>query len=274
MDDVVQPIVVGVDGSEPSQRALRWAAQAAVARDVPLAMVYAAGPSPAEEVLPPAEADVRDWYPDIECTTAFSVENPAAALVDASKQARMVVIGNRGHGGFHDLLVGSTSLYTAMHAACPVVVVRPQKPGEGGAADRIVVGVDGSQPGHAALALAFAEAQLTGKPVLAIHAFTPALTAYPTTGLIPQVPDLEDSQERAQDLLTHALIPWRDKHPDVDVETEVVNAPAPWILVQRSQGAHLVAAGSRGMGGFAGLLFGSAGHALIHHAGCPVLIAR
>ncbi|HCT78440.1 MAG TPA: universal stress protein UspA [Micromonosporaceae bacterium] len=288
MNSVVQPVVVGVDGSPPSQQALQWAAKAAMARDLPLAILYAsqfAGTADAyeyvsleaeeagQQLLSKAEAEVKDRFPDLACSTEFAHENPASALVDASRQAALVIVGNRGHGGFHDLLLGSTSLHTAMHAHCPVAVIRPTSTEEQGAAGRIVVGVDASVPSQAALRLAFAEASLTGRPVTAVHAFTSALTAYPPA-LMPQVSDLKADRDRARDLLARELLPWQAEHPDIEVDTVIVQGDASWALVQYSQGAHLVVVGSRGLGGFAGLIFGSVGHALIHHAGCPVLIAR
>lgn len=289
MNSMVQPVVVGVDGSPPSQQALQWAAKAAMARDLPLAILYASqlagtvdsyeyvspeAEEAGQQLLSKTESEVKDRFPDLACSTEFAHESPASALVNASRQAALVVVGNRGHGGFHDLLLGSTSLHTAMHAHCSVAVIRPPTPKEqGGAVGRIVVGVDASLPSQAALRLAFAEAGSTGRPVTAVHAFTSALTAYPPA-LMPQVSDLKADRDRAADLLARELLPWQAEHPDIEVDTVIVQGDASWALVQYSQGAHLVVVGSRGLGGFAGLIFGSVGHVLIHHAGCPVLIAR
>lgn len=214
---------------------------------------------------------MHERFPGLPCTTVSANESPAEALIDASATASLVVVGNRGHGGFHDLLLGSTSLHTAIHAHCPVAVVRPSVPGEG--RDRIVVGVDATPHSHAALDLAFTEARRMGKAITAVHAYISAITAYPT-GLMPQIPDLEADRARAKELLDGELLPWLTRYPDIDVEAEVAQGSASSVLVQRSLGANLVVVGSRGRGGFTGLLIGSASHALIHHAGCPVLIAH
>lgn len=269
-------IVVGVDGSDPSDRALKWSASAAHLRDLPLRIVYATKvfSDTGNEVVRQAAATVNAIYPSLSVGTEVVQDNPAHALVAASEHATMVVVGNRGHGGFHDLLLGSTSLHTAMHAKCPVAVVRPPRHEEPhpDAVDRIVVGVDGSPHSEPALEFAFEEAGLTGRSITAVNAWQGDITAG-AMGM-PYVYDPIERQAQAVKLVEKTLAPWLDSHPDVDMRSTVVQMPAAAALVDHSRGAYEVVAGSRGLGGFTGAVLGSVSQALIHHASCPVVVAH
>ncbi|WP_090709599.1 universal stress protein [Mycetocola miduiensis] len=136
-------IIVGVDGSDSSIEALREAAEIAEALDVPLEATTAWEFPVMGEYTP-----IRDWSPeedakkilssavsrafpdappsDLELTT---VRGPAArTLIEVSKDARMLVLGSRGHGGFVGMLLGSVSAACAEHAHCPVLVVHRPRP--------------------------------------------------------------------------------------------------------------------------------------------------
>jgi nucleotide-binding universal stress UspA family protein len=136
-----RPLVVGVDGSAASLAALRWAAEQASLRKVPLRLVHAyrLGGSPyaevlervypalrrhAEQLLDAAVAAEMEGVVDVETTTEAVADTPARALLGESDTAQLVVVGARGHGGFGELLVGSTSHQCVLHAACPVAVIR------------------------------------------------------------------------------------------------------------------------------------------------------
>jgi nucleotide-binding universal stress UspA family protein len=200
-------IVVGLDGSPHSLRALAWATREAVARQCPLRIVHAfllpptneligppaVGPPDAglqhaaERVLSAAAAWARAAAPTLDVSTDLPADVPAAALIDASHDAALVVVGHRGLGGFTGLLVGSVGVQTAAHAACPVIVVRDSNPdgrpdidqGEDRpAAGYVVVGVDGSDLSSLAVDFAFAHAALHGLGVVAVHVYwLPAFTA-------------------------------------------------------------------------------------------------
>jgi len=134
-------VVVGVDGSEASQEALRWAADyakliggdllAVTAWQWPISMGMAMplpeGYSPLDDAqasLQQTLSQVLGEAPEVTVTTEVVEGSAALALVQASKDARLLVVGSRGHGGFAELLLGSTSEHCVRHAACPVVVIR------------------------------------------------------------------------------------------------------------------------------------------------------
>jgi len=140
-------IVVGVDRSEGSDRALEWALQeAAVQGDHVLLLHawqfpavgvanYAGDTLPvfgrgdleqlAVDVLDAAMHTAATLAPDVKVELELAKGHPAASLIDASRRARLLVVGSRGHGGFAGMLMGSVSSACAHHAHCPVVIVRP-----------------------------------------------------------------------------------------------------------------------------------------------------
>ena len=141
-------IVVGVDGSEGAQNALRWAARQAQYTGATLEVVigwqypafYGWAPAVpddadygqiAEQVL--TETLDKVFGPDrpARLLTRVVARHPAEALVEASEGAELLVVGNRGHGGFADALLGSVSTYCVHHAHCPVTVIRPARHGHG-----------------------------------------------------------------------------------------------------------------------------------------------
>ncbi len=133
--------------------------------------------------------------------------------------------------------------------------------------ERIVVGIDGSEGSEAALRWAVAEARLRGAMISAVTAWS-AMLSSPGPDLLPV--DLMPYEEAANATLREVL----DKVPSEGVTIEVavaVGAPAD-ALLKASHGASLVVVGSRGRGGFAGLLLGSVSQQIAHHARCPVVI--
>ena len=146
----VRRIVVGVDGSETSRHALRWAADEAKGHGSQLHVVHAwEVPTPAVAVgvgagrrTTAAEGQhdeasrlvadvVRDELgdqPPGDVRTSIGRGPAAGVLLDAARDADLLVVGSRGLGGFRGLLLGSVSSKMASHAPCPVVIVRPAAP--------------------------------------------------------------------------------------------------------------------------------------------------
>jgi nucleotide-binding universal stress UspA family protein len=138
----------------------------------------------------------------------------------------------------------------------------------------IIVGVDGSDSSKGALDWAYEEAVHHGASLSVIAAFNPpALPMTPPYGSVP--PEGYESQPRrdALDLLDRLIGPLEAKDPAVDIRTVEEGSPAK-VLIERSKEADLLVVGSRGHGGFAGMLLGSVSQHLVAHAECPVVVKR
>jgi nucleotide-binding universal stress UspA family protein len=135
-------IVVGVDGSESSTRALRWAVRQAQLTGGSVVAVtawhypYNLGVAPvafdglsdfesdAKRIQAEALAEVSGLAPEVRVEPLTAEGHPAEVLLNASKDADLLVVGSRGHGGFAAALLGSVSLHCVLHAQCPVMVIR------------------------------------------------------------------------------------------------------------------------------------------------------
>jgi nucleotide-binding universal stress UspA family protein len=136
---------------------------------------------------------------------------------------------------------------------------------------RIVVGVDGSDEGAAALAFAIEEAELRTLPLRVVCAWSIPAIEYPGGAVVP-TPDLvENAEEHANTVLREAAAAVGRR---VAVEAVAVPGAASEVLVEQAQGATLLVVGSRGHGAVASLLLGSVSTALAHHAPCPLTIVR
>lgn len=287
-------VVVGVDGSADSLRAVRWAAGDAARRHRPLHLLHAhnwpefayppaglalpvAYESDAQEtvtrMLTDAAAQARDVSEDLQISTESTTRLCVPALLAASRRAALVVVGSRGLGGFTALLVGSTGAELAAHAACPVVIVRDVDRTDGPNIGRVVVGVDESHDADLALAVAFEQAAFRSTGLTAVNACQWQVAGQ-RDGVASPIYGEQDALAGAQQALAESLAGWQEKYPQVDVRLDVVPGRASSVLVDASAGAELLVVGARGHGGFAGLLLGSVSQAALHHAHCPVVIAR
>lgn len=288
------PVVLGYDQSAISDLALEWAVAAASDRGVPLEIVVCwqapavtvgsgMGVSIETDVIDElrAEADqllagavekASGMAPDLTIHGEVMVSGPAAALVEKSKGAALVVVGSHGRGGFKGLLLGSVSRQVATHAKCPVAVIR--EPAKAGAKE-LVVGIDGSAPAMKALDFAFDYASRRHLRLHVLHAWEVppigAITSTPTITPQELLTDLKGAEARAT---AEVLAGHRDNYPDVSVEQDVVHGSAVAELAKASQDAALVVVGSRGRGGFLGLLLGSVSHGVVHHAKSPVVVVH
>ncbi|WP_296374256.1 universal stress protein [Pseudonocardia sp.] len=280
-------VVVGVDGSEDSLRAVRWGADEAARRSVPLRLVHAFDRTAehvvglpalgeqdrdilleqARRLLTEAAAVAETAFPGLEVQAQLVVGYPIPVLADESGRAQLVVLGSAGRGRFLELLAGSVASGLAAHGRCPVVVVR------GAEQDRsapVVVGIDGTPASEAAIAFAFETASVRHAPLVAVHAWQT-----PLVGTVPPDPAVVTAAEGvAHEILAERLAGWTEKYPDVHVRRAVVDdRPAP-LLVREARGAQLLVVGSRAHGRLAGAFLGSVGHALVHRAPCPVAVVR
>lgn len=299
-----KPVLVGTDGSTPAHRALEWAIAFGKAIDRPLRIVCSYGlPSfvsgaldggyavaddaavrqGAGEVL--AEAHAIATRAGIEHTVEAAPGDPSAVLVELSAQASVCVVGTRGGGGFTDRFLGSVSAALPAHGHCPTVIVPYRAASRvGGVPVRgdmaaeplrglhnIVVGVDGSEASAYALEMAFKLAARTGGSVRAVSAVSLGLNP----AMLAAMPPLADDEVRfaeVQQGLDQLLEPLRAEFGQVDVVAEVAPGNPAEVLIEKSLTADLIAVGSRGRGGFAGLILGSTSQAVLHHSLCPVAV--
>jgi nucleotide-binding universal stress UspA family protein len=282
-------IIVGVDGSPQARHALRWAATEARRREVDLVVVHVydwriyGAPGPvgapfvvdarevADALVTEAVAEAATVAPGVSVRGDAVLGSASHTLVSAARGGAMLVVGCRGRGGFASLLLGSVSQQVLIHAPGPVVVVRGR--GES-ATGPIVVGVDGSDAGNHALGMAFDLAATRGAGILAVRVYPPANAPVWGGDALPLTEDPAQRRTAERTVLLSDVARWTDKFPDVPVESVVVTGQPAEVLTGLSATAQLLVVGTRGHGGFAGLLLGSVGQQLAHHADCPVLIAR
>ncbi|MBB5916719.1 nucleotide-binding universal stress UspA family protein [Nocardia transvalensis] len=290
------PVVVGVDGSEGSDVALRWAIDLAVRRGRALQIVHgmdlvsATGALGVSEVAAPplvdsvrahgrsvvahAQATARELAPTLRTSTVMTSDTGKQLLIDHSANAYMVVLGATGSAGTFAHL-GTTLLSVVSRAAGVVAVVRPDPHAENTIHDSgpVVVGVDGSLVSEAAIEAAFVEAAERGADLVAVHAWSDwdyGRFAGRSEPLLPD-PTLEDA-ERV--ILAERLAGWQEKYPQVRVLRKVYPAAPAVHLQEWSTQAQLLVVGSRGRGGVLGMLLGSTSNSLVQHAYCPVLVAH
>jgi nucleotide-binding universal stress UspA family protein len=282
-------LVVGTDGSDPSFRAVEWAAREAVLRGAALRIVSVPTVLPrmswqhGPEGTPDAVADMivkshehalaraagraAEVEPGLAVETALLPGRPAPALAEAAAGASMLVVGSRGSGGFAALLLGSVSRYVATRADCPVAVVHEETM----AVHReVVVGVrDLDQP--AAIGFAFAEASLRKARLRAVHAWQLFLPEMRLTGTERPGAAAADVTAEGAEWLTGVLSFWREKYPEVDVIEDVVHASPGRVLAGSSARADLIVLG-RNSDDSSHLGADPVIHAVLNHAHGPVAI--
>jgi nucleotide-binding universal stress UspA family protein len=277
-------VLVGYDGSAAGERALRWAAEEARLRRMPLTICHSwhwpypvppSGPSALETVRKMAQHTldtgmriVRESSARTPCQGRL-VSGPAAAvLVNQSKDASLAVVGTYGQGAFPGLETGSSAVQLPAYAHCPVVVVR-------GTCDRsrpVVVGVDGSAASDAALAFGFEEAALRGQALRAVFGcWEPEAIASAEMGMIASPDEL---RMMAACRLERTVSPWKEKYPYVDADTVLSLRTPRHALIEAAAHATLLVVGGRGLGGVTGLRLGAVSAAVLQHAPCTVAIVR
>jgi len=281
------PIVVGVDGSASGRHAVDWAVGEARTRHLPVHLITAwssdygaeaIGPlvptieDDCQSLLDSTAAEVKQQSPETSVTTQTIHSQPASALIAASRHADTIVVGSRGLGAVREAFAGSTSMQVAAYASCPVVVVR-EVAADPTAQQRVVVGVDGSDLSMEATGYAFAQAAQRGLGLTLIHAWN--INTYTSGVAMSSLAEVWADLETEQEVMTAAAVAgWQDKYPEVDVRTNIMQGRPADILVDASERAALVVVGSRGRGGFLGLLLGSVSRNVLHRAHCPVAVVR
>ena len=276
-------VVVGYNRKEHSRAALTWGAEEAMRRAIPLLVLYAANypgmtvePGPgllhrdplaleaAEEITARGVAEALDAHPGLWVAGATEVTSPSQALIEASNDAALVVLGSRGYGRLVGALLGSVAFAVAARAGCPVIVVKDETAHRPvGPKHRVVVGTDGSPEAASAVSFA-AERAAAASASLEIVTCTGGRQAEGGDG-----PEMRPAADRIAHGAADRL---RDTHPELAVTTRVEDCPAEMTLIEASTDAALVVVGTRGRGRFEGMLLGSVSHAVIHGAACTVAV--
>ena len=279
VSDAKDRIVVGTDGSRRADRAVDWAAGRAAALGLPLLIVHVVPgrPTPStpltavtasfeegfhEEALERLERVVRrahELHDDLDVTGEIVEGNAAYVLAQASKEAALVVVGARGESAPVTVrLLGGVCDQVTAYASGPIAVIPDE---EHACPDGpVVLGVDESPEARAAMWFAFQSAAERGVPVVAIHAW--------------QDRDSREIVARVTDIVDGMLTEARAAYPEGPVEVRVIHGKPHHELVQASKEAGLVVVGSRGIGGFTGLLLGSTSKRVLRDSHCPVVVTR
>ncbi|WP_405909894.1 MULTISPECIES: universal stress protein [unclassified Streptomyces] len=279
-----EPIVVGVDPDPSKRLALAWAADEADRRGLPVRLVHAQGvptggyrtgealPSWEEwnrtlheagaEVLKEAVAFVESRRPTVDVSTMLAEGEPAWVLREEARNASLVVVGSWHLSTRREMFTSaSVALPVSAHAPCPVVVVPEpghitQEPAY------FVVGVDGSPHAAAAVDVAFEEAALRGAALRALYVWHP-----PLLGVL----DEDAAVRECRRVLSETVAGRTARYPGVELHHEVVLGHPVRVLTEASEHALGLVVGTRGHGGFTGLLLGSVSQGVLHHAHCPVI---
>lgn len=283
------PILVAYDGSDGAGAALAWALVEGARRGLPVHLVTVLGPHrerhgpgghagadvdlplvEAESVLDKVAFQASTQVPGVEVTGQAVIGAVTSRLCELSARSGMVVLGSRGLGGFAALAVGSVTVAVTAHAHCPVVVVRDDAHAAG---QPVVLGVDDSRQGRLAAQFAFDEAASRKAEVVAVRALEPRHPHLHSRGWVSTVEDME-RVEAERRLVDEVLAPARASFPQVPVAHRLVDGTAGAVLCNPSARAQLLVVGSRGRGGFHGLLLGSVVQQVLNHARCPVAVVR
>lgn len=283
-------ILVGVDGSREALQAAEWAAARAKLNNAQLQLVCAyALPSYTaasmesgfavidNDVIRASAQTVVDETLTHLAKLGYQAEgrvepgDPTAVLVQLSEQADLIVVGTRGTGGFADRLLGATSSALPAYSRCPVVVV----PGRGAdqqftPVKKIVIGVDGSRRSRKSLRRAIEEAALWGAQLTAVDAVPMASSA----GVLAWLPATVNRESILRDVRDElkAICKAESAGSGVEIHAHALDGNPAALLTEFSTAVELVVVGTRGRGGFAGVLMGSTSQSVLAHSTCPVLV--
>ncbi|WP_030327716.1 universal stress protein [Micromonospora parva] len=282
-------VVVGVDGSESALRAVRLAATEAARQHRPLRVVHGfiwpllhvpVSPAPdappggglrhrAEELVEAAVNEAEATVPGLSISGEIIDGEAAAVLVGESPTAALIVLGDRGLGGFSALVVGSVAVQVAAYADCPVLVARgTQRPDQ-----PVLVAVDGSDASRRAADVAAETAVSLGVPLVAVHAYRHPGSSGPGD-MQPLVYDEAKLHREQERMLAGWLTGLTEDHRGLRLTCQATRGRPGTVLAEASRSAQLAVVGGRGRGEVTGLLLGSVSQSMLHHAQCPVMVVR
>lgn len=285
-------VIVGIDGSDRDASCIAWAAGASTRTGQPLHLLHAqdiavelaaANPIAArglnfvpdlvleDKILEHALEQAREQYPDLDISGSEPWMHPEEALIEASDHGYLIVVGASRIKGLERLLLGRSALAVSLHARCPVVIMP-----EGGRTDAdgpVVLGYDGSPGSFAAAERAFWIADVRGTSVRTVTSWLTEIV----DGIVvttPGTPGWEKVEKGYRGMVEEGLADLRARYPHIELDIRIVRGPSADVLVQESADASLLVVGSRGRGGFRGMMLGSVSHKVIETAQSPVMVIR
>ncbi|MEU8651394.1 universal stress protein [Streptomyces sp. NPDC048737] len=297
---MLRTVTVGLDGSRESRAAVEWAAREAKLRGLPLKIVHVWQPAPepmaqapllggetqahwTERIPREAAAGVALRHPGVEVISEQIPGQAGDVLAEAAKSAELLVLGSRGFSGIGGFMIGSVALSAVAHAERPVVLVRaleaaadehePDPAGIPSAATPfwpVVLGLDVDDPDETLIEFAFEAARLRDTSLRVVHGWSPPpYYAY----AMPANPARDEALGlSAAQTLSEALLPWRQKFPDVEVVEISRHGSAAVHVVKAAREASLVVVGRRIRRSPFGAHIGHATHAVLHHSTAPVAV--
>lgn len=273
--DPARTVVVGVDPTESAREAALWAADLAADRAAPLHLVHVGPAAGLPGVAPPRwlmelrDAAQRAGAHPVTIETAAGT--PADVLVARVADAGLLVVGSYGDQAWSGMLAGALALHLLDRAPCPVAVVRGAAvhlpPPRGGA---VVVGVDGSPAGDAALVTATDLAADLGARLTLVHTVTDV--GPDATGAARRHHDAAALEAAGEALLDDGVTVARARRAGIVVDRHLAVDTPLRALVERAPGARMIIVGSRAQRPERGMLLGSTSRGLVEFAPCPVVV--
>jgi nucleotide-binding universal stress UspA family protein len=271
--------IVGVDGSSPSHHALRWALAQATNRAVAITALqcqvplegWPDHPRPDEEIgalerrLDELQASIGPAASGLRTLAVRGI--PVPVLLDHAETAELLVLGNRGLGGFQRLLLGSVGLQAATHSPIPVVIVPPSARLDG-ALDHVMVGVDASPNSEAALRWACSFARET-TTIEAVGAWEPSV--FTARSGAERLEELSASWHETLDRFIDDVLASSPSSAGMVTRSFDYSKPAE-ALSRHGAETDLLVVGARGRGTIASAILGSVSNTLLHRPPCPIVI--
>jgi nucleotide-binding universal stress UspA family protein len=293
-------VTAGMDGTRESFAAVDWAAREAQLRHVPLQLIQVRETG-AYPYTPLADDEVEEEWaqtvtnevldelnrraPELQTNVELVSGRPAHVLCGVSAKTDLLVLGSRGLGSLLGFIVGSTTLPTVAHTACPAILVRAPLLGEDTSTDDsfpsfpaspppdgdIVVGLDLSRPCDELIAFGFETAARRSAALRVLYAWD--LPASYGIRPLPMPPAMTSELLAVQNqALAAAVQPWQQSHPDVKVHAEAEIGQPARLLVEAASQASLLVVGRRNRRSRIGTHLGPVTHAVMHHARTPVAV--
>lgn len=288
--DLTNAVVVGMDGSDHAHTAAAWAAGWATERGQTLVLMAVHGtvaaerratdaawhwPDPAErrqqvdQVLDETTEQLLGEHPDLTIESLIVTADPVSALVRASAEAALVVIGTRRLGGITGKVLGSVADAAVARAEGPMAVIPPgyaSRPGP------VVLGFDLASPPLRAARFAFEAAQHSGRPLMIATVEDPVRPLELVAPLNPVAPVPHPDFVKRESQVEELLADLHEEYAEVALQVTIIPGMTAQSLLAVGAQAELLVVGTRGRSELLGLLFGSVSRAVLRNADGPAVV--